>query len=74
VHPTQKPSSLITDILTQWSKDEQNIVDLYGGSGTTLIACENTNRICYMMELDPKYCDVIITRWESATGNKAVLL
>lgn len=74
VHPTQKPSSLIIDILTQWSKDEQNIVDLYGGSGTTLIACEKTNRICYMMELDPKYVDVIITRWESATGNKAVLL
>jgi hypothetical protein len=50
------------------------VLDLFGGSGSTLIACEQTNRICYMMELDEKYCDVIIKRWEILTGNKAVLI
>jgi len=49
-----------------------NVVDLFGGSGSTLIACEQLNRICYMMELDTKYCDVIIKRWENLTGEKAV--
>lgn len=48
------------------------VLDLFGGSGSTLIASEQTNRICYMMELDPKYCDVIIDRWEQYTGKKAV--
>ena len=48
-----------------------NIVDLFGGSGSTLIACEQLNRNCYMMELDPKYVDVIIARWEQFTGKKA---
>ena len=48
--------------------------DLFGSSGSTLIACEQLNRTCYMMELDPKYCDVIINRWETLTGEKAVLL
>lgn len=50
----------------------KNILDLFGGSGSTLIACEQLNRVCYMMELDPKYCDVIIKRWENFTGQKAV--
>ena len=50
------------------------IVDLFGGSGSTLIACEQLDRTCYMMELDPKYCDVIIKRWETLTGEKAVLI
>ena len=50
------------------------IVDLFGGSGSTLIACEQLDRTCYMMELDPKYCDVIIKRWETLTGEKAVRL
>lgn len=72
VHPTQKPVSLLVDILQQWSKDSKNIVDLYGGSGSTLIACEQLDRICYMMELDPKYVDVIIARWENLTGRKAI--
>lgn len=48
--------------------------DLFGGSGSTLIACEQLNRKCYMCELDPKYVDVIIDRWEKFTGKKAVLI
>ena len=48
-----------------------NVLDLFGGSGTTLIACEQTGRNCYMMELDLHYCDVIIRRWENLTGKKA---
>ena len=51
-----------------------NIVDLFGGSGSTLIACEQLNRKCYMMELDPHYIDVIIQRWENFTGKKAIKL
>ena len=74
VHPTQKPITLFVDILDQWAKDGKNIIDLYGGSGSTLIACEKTNRKCFMMELDPHYVDVIIARWEKFTGKKAELL
>ena len=74
VHPTQKPVSLLVDIINQWGQGKNNIVDLYGGSGSTLIACEQTGRKCYMMELDPHYVDVIIERWENLTGKKAVLL
>jgi len=48
-----------------------NVVDLFLGSGSTLIACEKTNRKCYGMEIDPHYCDVIVKRWEDYTGNKA---
>ena len=51
-----------------------SVLDLFGGSGSTLIACEQLGRKCYMMELDPHYCDVIIQRWEDFTGEKAVLL
>lgn len=47
------------------------VLDLFGGSGSTLIACEQLNRVCYMCELDPKYCDVIVKRWETLTGKKA---
>lgn len=71
VHPTQKPITLLVDILNQWGKDANIVIDLYGGSGSTLIACEQLNRKCYMAELDPKYCDVIIARWEKLTGKKA---
>ena len=74
VHPTQKPITLLVDILNQWGKDAKVIVDLYGGSGSTLIACEQLNRKCYMCELDPHYVDVIIDRWEKFTGQKAVKL
>jgi DNA modification methylase len=74
VHPTQMPVTLLVDIITQWGKQCNIIVDLYGGSGSTLIACEQLDRTCYTMELDPKYCDVIVKRWETLTGEKAVRL
>ena len=73
-HPTQKPIKLCADVLSDLTDDDASILDLFGGSGSTLIACEQLNRTCYMMELDPKYCDVIIKRWETLTGDKAVLL
>lgn len=73
-HPTQKPIALVQWFLDRYSKDNQSIVDLFGGSGSTLIACEQLNRKCYTMELDEKYCDVIITRWENLTGKKAELI
>lgn len=72
LHPTQKPISLLVDIIKQWGDNCNIIVDLYGGSGSTLIACEQLNRVCYMAELSPKYCDAIIRRWENLTGEKAV--
>ena len=74
VHPTQKPLNLIAQIFKKFDKNNEysNIVDLFGGSGSTLIACEQLNRKCYMMELDPHYIDVIIQRWENLTGQKAV--
>jgi len=71
IHPTQKPVALFVDIWDKFNSG-QVILDLFGGSGTTLIACEKTNRNAYMMELDPKYCDVIIKRWQDYTGKKAV--
>ena len=74
VHPTQKPVGLLADILNDFSKENDNIFDGFGGSGSTLIACEQTNRICYMIEYEPHYVDVIIARWEKFTGQKAVLL
>ena len=73
-HPTQKPVRLASWFLTRYSKKGQSVVDLFGGSGSTLIACEQINRKCYMCELDPHYCDVIIHRWENFTGEKAKLL
>ena len=73
VHPTMKPLELIGMALQHQPKKEI-VYDGFGGSGSTLIACEQLNRTCYMMELDPKYCDVIIKRWEKFTGEKAVLL
>ena len=71
VHPTQKPVGLLINILNDYTDVNMNILDLYGGSGSTLIACEETNRNCYMMEIDPYYCQVIINRWEEFTGKKA---
>ena len=74
LHPTMKPVRLIAKLI-QNSSDKENIVmDLFGGSGTTLVAAEQTNRTAYLMELDPKYVDVIIQRYENLTGDKAVLL
>lgn len=71
VHPTQKPVELVEKALLNSSKQGDAVLDVFGGSGSTLIACEKTGRSCYMMELDPIYCDVIVKRWENATGKKA---
>lgn len=73
-HPTQKPCELPVRAIEKDTKPGQLIVDLFGGSGTTLIACEKTSRHCRMMELDPAYCDVIVKRWEDFTGNTAVCI
>jgi len=74
VHPTQKPVELVCWFFDYYSMaDKKIVVDLFGGSGSTLIACEKTGRSCRMMELDPKYCDVIVKRWEEFTGKKAEL-
>lgn len=73
-HPTMKPVELFAEILNNSTKKDDIVLDTFCGSGTTFIACEELNRICYGIELDPKYCDVIIKRWENFTGEKAVLL
>lgn len=70
IHSCEKPVYLIVDILDTYHKNSV-VLDLFGGSGSTLIACEKTNRDCRMMELDPKYCDVIIKRWQDFTGQEA---
>lgn len=70
-HPTMKPVKLIARLIANSSRKRETVVDLFGGSGTTLIACEQLGRKCRMMELDPIYCDVIIRRWEKLTGKKA---
>lgn len=62
-HPTQKPVALAEFCFDSYAKDSKNVLDLFGGSGSTLIACEKTNRNCFMMELSPAYCDIIINRW-----------
>ncbi len=72
-HPTQKPVALAEHATMNSSKTGDIVLDLFGGSGSTLIACEKTGRRCYMMELSPAYTDVIVARWEAATGKKAVL-
>ena len=71
LHPTMKPVPLISKLIENSSKENDIVLDLFGGSGTTLIAAEQLNRKCYIMELDPHYCDVIIARWENLTGKKA---
>lgn len=70
VHPTQKPIRMQTEILKDFTNENDNILDGFGGSGSTLIACEETNRNCFMMEYEPHYIDVIIKRWEEFTGKK----
>lgn len=74
VHPTQKPIFIPEEAINNSSKQGSNVLDLFGGSGSTLIACEKTQRKAFVMELDPKYCDVIVKRWEEFTGKKATLL
>lgn len=71
LHPTMKPIELISTALSH-NPGSKSVLDLFGGSGSTLIACEQLNRKCYMMELTEHYCDVIINRWETLTGRKAV--
>ena len=72
LHPTQKPMFIPEEAINNSSKQGSNVLDLFGGSGSTLIACEKLGRNCYIMELDPKYCDVIIKRWQDYTGKKAI--
>ena len=74
LHPTMKPIRLVARLICNSSNRGEKVVDFFGGSGSTIIACEQTMRICYTMELDPKFCDVIIDRWEKMTGKKAVLV
>lgn len=71
-HATPKPIALCSRAIKSSSRENEIVLDLFGGSGSTLIACEQLNRTCYMMELDPHYCDVIVKRWETLTGEKAV--
>lgn len=73
-HATPKPIALCTRAIKSSSRENENVLDVFGGSGSTLIACEQNNRNCYVMELEPKWVDVIIQRWENFTGEKAVLL
>jgi len=72
-HATPKPIALCGRAIKSSSREGEIVLDVFGGSGSTLIACEQLNRKCYMCELDPHYCDVIIQRWETLTGRKAVL-
>jgi len=72
LHPTQKPVALAEEAIDKTTKAGAKVLDLFGGSGSTLIACEKTARNAYLMELDPKYCDVIIKRWQEYTGKEAV--
>jgi len=74
LHPTMKPVELVEKAVLDGSAVNGVVLDLFGGSGTTLIACEKHNRHAYLMELEPKYCDVIVKRWEDFTGKKAELL
>ena len=74
LHPTMKPLKLIARQIRNSSQPGEKVLDLFGGSGTTLIACEQMDRKCFMMEYDPHYADVIVDRWEKMTGKKAVLV
>lgn len=72
LHPTMKPVALVANAIYDGSREGDIVLDAFGGSGTTLIACEQTGRKCRMIELDPHYCDVILRRWENLTGKEAV--
>lgn len=74
LHPTMKPVKLMARLIRNSSREGERILDTFGGSGSTLIACEQLKRRCYICELDPHFCDVIIERWETFTGGKAVRL
>ena len=72
VHPTQKPTKLLAWCIDEYA-DEGCILDVFGGSGSTLIAAQETNRVAYLMELDPHYVDVICARYQKHTGNQPIL-
>ena len=72
-HPTQKPVALAEEALDKCSKSGYRVLDLFGGSGSTLMACSKMSRISYNMELDEHYCDVIINRWQNFTGKEVIL-
>jgi DNA modification methylase len=72
LHPTMKPVRLFGRLITNSSRPGETVLDLFGGSGTTIIAAEQLGRRCCMMEYDPHYCDVILSRWEKMTGRQAV--
>jgi DNA modification methylase len=72
-HPTMKPLKLIGRFIKNSSRDNELILDMFGGSGSTMMAAEQLNRACYMAEVDPRYCDVIVKRWEELTGKVAEL-
>lgn len=74
LHPTMKPIPLCAKLIQNSSRKGDKVVDFFGGSGTILMACEETGRTAYLMEMDPRFVDVIIQRWEEATGGKAVLI
>ena len=74
LHPTMKPIKLLAHLIENSSKSGDIVLDLFGGSGSTLIACEQLQRKCRMIELDAHYCDVILTRWERFPGKAAELL
>ena len=74
LHPTMKPVELVEKAVLDGSAINGIVLDLFGGSGSTMIACEKQNRHARLMELDPKYCDVIVKRWEDFTGKKASLV
>lgn len=73
-HPTQKPVKLAEWFLQKYSRDNDVILDIFGGSGSTLMACQQLGRRCYMCEIDEHYCDIILQRWETLTGKEAILL
>ena len=72
MHPTMKPVALVGRLMANSSRRGELVADFFGGSGTTMIAAEQLGRIAYLMEISPKYCDVIIDRWEEYTGKKAI--
>ena len=74
IHPTMKPIRLMARLVKNSTRPGQTVLDLFGGSGSTMMACEQLERSCFTMELDPRYVDAIINRWEKFTGEKAVLL
>lgn len=72
LHPTVKPVAMLVDAIKDCTRRKQIVLDPFGGSGSTLIACEESGRVARCIELDPLYCDVIIRRWQELTGQQAV--